>query len=74
MYCVCFFGGFLAIQLNSVYHVAQENMGYCFILASGPYLLSCIIFPQLLKKMPRKLQAVISFFVSGISVGLMGPS
>ena len=73
-YCVCFFNSFLAIQLNSVYLVEQQNMGYIFILASGPYLLSCILFPQLLKNTPRKLQAVISFLVSGISVGFMGPS
>ena len=54
MYCVCFFGTFLAIQLLT-YGVKEEDMGYCFLLASGPYLVSCIIFPILLKNMPRKL-------------------
>lgn len=73
MYCICFFGSFLALQLGT-YGVAEEDMGYCFLLASGPYLLSCIIFPILLKNMPRKLQAVICFFVSAISIGFMAPT
>jgi len=73
MYCVCFFGSFLSIQL-ATYGVAEKDMGYCFLLASGPYLVSCILFPILLKNMPRKLQAVICFAVSGLSIGMMGPT
>ena len=71
MYCVCFFGAFLSVWFNTYYGVPEEDMGYCFLLASVPYLLSCIIFPIILKKMPRKLQAVICFFVSGIALSLI---
>ena len=74
MYCVSFYSAFLAVQLEEVYGVPESQMGYCFLLASGPYLIACIILPAILKNVPRRLQMVICFLVSSISIGLMGPS
>lgn len=74
MYCVSFYSAFLAVQLEEVYGVPEAQMGYCFLLASGPYLIACIVLPAVLKNVPRRLQMIICFLVSSISIGLMGPS
>jgi hypothetical protein len=55
MYCVSFNGPFLSKHLRKAYGVSEKNMGYCFLMASLPYLISCVILPPFLKKVPRRL-------------------
>ena len=49
-------------------------MGYYYFIPFVPYLPSCILVPILFKNVPRKVQFVICFIVSGFAVGLMGPT
>ena len=73
-YNVSFFGAFLAVQVESVYGVADDNMGYVFMALSGPYFFSAILIPAIFGKTPPKVQFVICFFLSSIGMALMGPS
>jgi hypothetical protein len=73
-YSVSFFGGFLSVQIANQYKVDDKHMGYVFACLSAPYFLSCALLPALFAKVPAKLQFVICFILTGIAMGLLGPT
>lgn len=54
MYALSFYKTFLALKLNK-YGVANEDMGYYFLIQSAPYLPACILAPIVFKNVPPKL-------------------
>lgn len=74
MYNVTFFASFLAIVLQKKYGVADEDMGFYFVVLSIPYLFAALAFPLIFSKFPRKLLFVLCFFFSAFAIGMMGPS
>jgi MFS family permease len=73
MYNISFFTPFLSIKLKD-YGISDTGIGYCFLLASFPYFVATIVCPLIFKNIPRKLQFIICFVVSGVSFMFMGPS
>lgn len=49
-------------------------MGYYYLMLTGPYLPMCILTPFIFKRFPRKLLYIICFIISGVGLGLMGPT
>lgn len=72
-YNISFFNSFLCLELESL-GIPEARIGYCFMLLSGPYFVATLSTPVICKKVPRKLQFVICFFISTIGLALMGPS
>lgn len=73
MYNISFFTPFLAVELKT-YNLSDSQIGFCFMLASVPYLIAIVVTGLMCKKVPRKIQFIISFFVSAFAFALLGPS
>lgn len=71
LYNVSFYEPFLSIQIEQ-FGIADNDMGYFFMMLAGSYFVSCIITPMI--KLPPKLMYVICLFFTAAAFGLMGPS
>jgi len=55
MYCVSFFINNLPLRLHGTYSVDDKYIGSYLLICTGPYLVSNIILPSIVKNVPRRL-------------------
>lgn len=67
------FSAILPLRMHE-FGIQNENMGYIFMLMSGPYVVMCILYPFLFSKIPPKLQYVIGLVQASIGLMLMSDS
>ena len=73
VYAVSFHASFLSIRIKEL-GVDRTDIGYYYMFMVVPYLPMCILTPIIFKRVPKKLDYIISFIFTGIGLGLMGPS
>jgi len=54
--------------------IKNQDMGYIFMVMSGPYVIMCILYPCLFTSIPPKLQYVIGLVQASIGLMLMSDS
>ena len=73
-YTFSFFVVFISLHFEQAFGIQDKNMGYYFALLSLPSLVGALLFPILFANVPRKLQFILCFLMSFISMIFIGPS
>ena len=67
------FSAILPLKLTE-FGIGNEDMGYIYMLVSGPYVLTCLVYPLLFSKIPPKLQYVLGLTLAAIGLTLVADS
>jgi hypothetical protein len=55
MFNISFFQSFITLEFQEQYGISDDQMGYYFAALTIAYMVGAIVWPMLLKNMPRKL-------------------
>ena len=61
MWSINYNASFISLRLKDQYGIPDDQQGYYKLFLTGTYLFACMLLPALFKKVPRRLQFILSF-------------